>query len=109
MIPKVHRTSRLSIGPVERRVARRCLIFWFLVRLTVASFLGLLNENAWTPDPLASLIIVGVVFFLCYLTVRANNEDLFLANLGTPVSVVYALCVVPAAAMEIGIGIVAWG
>ena len=103
------RPFRIPIGSVERRVARRSFILWFLVRLVAAFLLGLLNGNTWALDPRASLIVMGIVWFLSYLTARANNEDVFLANLGTPPGVLHALFAVPAATMEVVIGFVAWG
>ena len=82
---------------------------WFLLRLVIALFLLLLGENVWVLDPRASMFLVGIVSVLSYLMVKGNNEDLFLANLGTSSGVLHFLCFAPAAAAELMIGILAWG
>ena len=82
---------------------------WFLLRLAVALLLDLADEDVMVLHPRTSLLLVGIATVLCYLMVKANNEELFLANLGTSLSGVLFLCAAPAATAELVIGILTWG
>jgi hypothetical protein len=78
------------------------------VRLLLAFLFGLLGDNPVSINARASMIVVGIVFVLSYITARSYNEDIFLANLGTPHCVLVMLCAGPPAALEIAVGIMPW-
>jgi hypothetical protein len=98
--------SKVLTGSVERRVALRTLYFWLLIHLVFALFMSLLGQHqVFILEPAASIILVAVVSLLSLLTARGNNEDVFLANLGSSTTTLYFLCSAPAAVLELAVGI----
>ena len=100
-------TISKAFGDVERRIALRTLYFWFLVHLVFALFLLIFGQQPFVLGPAASLILVGIVFVISVLAAKGNNEDIFLANLGSSTSLFYFLCLAPGAVLELVLGIAA--
>jgi hypothetical protein len=96
-----------AVGPVELLIVRRCLAYWFLLRIVVGAFSLGLGGNPWMLDLRASAILVAVVFILVFVVVRKNHEDLLLQNLGTSIGFLCGLCFGPALAMELLVRVVA--
>lgn len=90
----------LSAWPIEIAVSTRSIGLWLVGRLVVAALLLVLDANPVVLHPKASLAFAGVVGLLSWFETRRRNEDLLLANLGTPRRAVYLLQFGPALGLE---------
>lgn len=95
----------LAWGPVERAVLRRSITFWILVRGTLGMLLALGGADPLLLDVRAILLLIGVVGTISWLDTTRRNEDLLLANLGTPRWMVHLLGFGPVATLETLLGI----
>ena len=71
-------------GDVERRIALRAALLWLGVRTTVTVFTVLAGVTPWGIHTKSAVLTTALVGVLTTIDSRRNNEDIFLANLGTP-------------------------
>jgi hypothetical protein len=96
----------LSAWPIEMAVLRRSMGLWLVGRLALAVLLLLSDANPVVLHPKASLVFASVVGLLSWLDTRRRNEDLLLANLGTPRRAVYLFQFGPALGLEFLIAVI---
>jgi len=88
------------------------LVTWMFVRVaatagmaSVAASVGLRPGNPLRLDPVAALLVIGVVAVVGWVSARRRNEDLFLLCLGYGRARQLATIVAPAVLLEVAIAL----
>jgi hypothetical protein len=85
----------------ELAIARRAAVLWLLSRIAASPLLAATGEHPVFVNPRSAMIVVAAVGALSWLDTRRRNEDLLLANLGTPRWVIHLAGLGPPAALEV--------
>ena len=104
--------TRFILPHFTRSILVRSLMTWAFVRVAAtaamggaAASLGLRPGNPLRLNPVATLLVIGVVAGVGWVSARRRNQDLFLLSLGYGRARQLAMVVAPAALLEVAIAL----
>ena len=102
----------LVIPHFTRSILVRSLVTWAFVRVAASAVMrhveaaaGLPPGNPLRLNPVAALLVIGIVGVVGWVSARRRNEDLFLLCLGYDRARLVGLLVLPVLLLEIAIAI----
>lgn len=93
--------------PYYLHLVRRGLLLWLAARSMVLAGSAAVGAPMLTLPPLALIMLLGVVMVLCSVDARLMREQIFHANLGTPMWAPVAVGMATALSMELVAAVVA--